>query len=140
MGTLLHAGLSNAAAATVLALAAAVVTRLLRGRRPAVVHALWLLVLLKLLTPPLWTLGVAWPRDRERAGPAAVPATNRFDTAPSASNLRPSVVVSEVPPEPAIVPPTGRDPELVFATEPPASPSAHHPTSTPADLAWLLEG
>ena len=61
MASLLHVGLGNAAAATALALAAALLCRLLlRGRRPAVAHALWLLVLLKLLTPPLWTLPVPW--------------------------------------------------------------------------------
>jgi beta-lactamase regulating signal transducer with metallopeptidase domain len=35
---------------------------MLRGRRPAVAHALWLLVLLKLVTPPLWTVRVPWFR------------------------------------------------------------------------------
>jgi len=56
VASLFHVGLGNAAAATALALAAAVVCFTLRGRRPAIAHALWLLVLLKLLTPPLWTL------------------------------------------------------------------------------------
>jgi beta-lactamase regulating signal transducer with metallopeptidase domain len=58
---LLRVGLGNAAAATALALVAWLVCRLLRGRRPAIAHALWLLVLLKLITPPLWTLPVPWP-------------------------------------------------------------------------------
>jgi len=60
VASLLHVGLGNAAAATALALAAWLACRALRGRRPAVAHALWLLVLLKLLTPPLWTLRVPW--------------------------------------------------------------------------------
>ena len=51
MDTLLHVGLGNALAATVLALLAAATGRLCR--RPAVTHALWLLVLLKLVTPPV---------------------------------------------------------------------------------------
>jgi beta-lactamase regulating signal transducer with metallopeptidase domain len=56
---LLHLGLSNALMATGLAVLAAVVSSLVR--RPAVAHSLWLLVLLKLLTPPLFNLPVAWP-------------------------------------------------------------------------------
>jgi beta-lactamase regulating signal transducer with metallopeptidase domain len=51
METLLHAGLANAVAATALAVLAIVVERTIR--RPAVSHAFWLLVLLKLLSPPL---------------------------------------------------------------------------------------
>jgi bla regulator protein BlaR1 len=52
MDSLLQVGLSNAAVATVLALVASIVSLVWR-RRPALVHGLWLLVLLKLLTPPL---------------------------------------------------------------------------------------
>src|SRR5438105_2422304 len=51
MAALLDLGVSNALMATVLALIAATVSSL--GRRPALAHALWLLVLLKLVTPPL---------------------------------------------------------------------------------------
>src|SRR5437868_5333583 len=62
MPPLLEAGLANAAAATVLALVAAAVGRV--ARRPALAHALWLLVLLKLLTPPLVAVQVGWlPAD-----------------------------------------------------------------------------
>jgi hypothetical protein len=42
---------SNAIVATVLALAAAAVSCVCR--RPALVHGLWLLVLVKLITPPI---------------------------------------------------------------------------------------
>src|SRR5262249_5366761 len=59
MDTLLHVGLSNAALATALALSAAIASRLCR--RPALAHSLWLLVLLKLLTPPLWRVPLPWP-------------------------------------------------------------------------------
>jgi beta-lactamase regulating signal transducer with metallopeptidase domain/TolA-binding protein len=53
---LLHAGLVQAASSAALALlVAAVATRL---RRPAFVHALWLLVLLKLVTPSWWRLPI----------------------------------------------------------------------------------
>ena len=52
MDVLLHAALNNAGWSVALALAVAAGARLWR-RRPAVAHALWLLVLLKLVTPPL---------------------------------------------------------------------------------------
>lgn len=58
METLFHIGLSNAVAATVLALV--VVLLALVTRRPALVHGLWLLVLLKLITPPFLPLNVSW--------------------------------------------------------------------------------
>jgi beta-lactamase regulating signal transducer with metallopeptidase domain len=50
-------GLANAAAATVLALLVAVLGRTL-ALRPAVRHSLWLLVLLKLVTPPLFEVSI----------------------------------------------------------------------------------
>src|SRR5262249_6052881 len=64
MDTLLHIGLSNAAAATVLALTAALLGRLCH--RPALSHALWVLVLLKLITPPLVPLSIPWPAAAAR--------------------------------------------------------------------------
>ncbi len=60
METLLRAGLSNAVAATVLALVVACLSRPL-ARRPAVLHGLWLLVLLKLVTPPIYEVPIPWP-------------------------------------------------------------------------------
>jgi bla regulator protein BlaR1 len=59
MPPLLQVALSNAAMASVLALIAASVTYFVR--RPALAHGLWLLVLLKLLTPPIIPLQVSWP-------------------------------------------------------------------------------
>lgn len=58
MEHLLSIGVSNAVAALILALVAAAVCRVYH--RPALAHALWLLVLLKLVTPPIWTVPVAW--------------------------------------------------------------------------------
>src|SRR5687767_664201 len=56
MQTLAELALSNAALASVLALVAAVVGRFCR--RPQVIYTLWLLVLLKLATPPLFRLPI----------------------------------------------------------------------------------
>ena len=51
MESLVHILLSNALAATVIAVVAAAVGRICR--RPALTHSLWLVVMLKLVTPPL---------------------------------------------------------------------------------------
>lgn len=67
METLLQVGLGNALLATALAVVAAGVGRL--WRRPALVRGLWLLVLLKLVTPPLWPVAIPWPADPEAALP-----------------------------------------------------------------------
>ena len=71
METLLHAGLSNAVSATFLALLVACLGRVL-ARRPAILHCLWLLVLLKLVTPPLYQIPIPWPESlasREESAP-----------------------------------------------------------------------
>ncbi len=58
MDFLLELAWKNAAVAGVLAVAAALISRLVR--RPAVTNALWLMVLLKLVTPPIWHVPVFW--------------------------------------------------------------------------------
>lgn len=68
--TIIHIALSNAAVATVLAVAALAVT--IAFRRPALSHAAWMLVLLKLLTPPLFTVPIDLPRAAEDATGSAV--------------------------------------------------------------------
>jgi beta-lactamase regulating signal transducer with metallopeptidase domain len=60
---LFRIALSNAVAATILALAALLVSRVCR--RPALTHALWLLVLVKLITPPLRAIEFDWPGAQE---------------------------------------------------------------------------
>jgi bla regulator protein BlaR1 len=81
MRALLEVGLSNALVACVAAVLAVGVG--LCCRRPALVHALWLLVLLKLITPPLIRVNLPWPNDpapapvvtdNEEIVPAAPPA------------------------------------------------------------------
>src|SRR5689334_9129260 len=62
MEYLLHLALSNVVASLVLALVAAAAAFLIR-RRPALIHGLWLLVLLKLFTPPLVRLPAPWPAE-----------------------------------------------------------------------------
>src|SRR6267143_7109639 len=55
-----------------LALAALAVSRTFR--RPALSHALWLIVLLKLITPPLWNVAVPL-MPAEKAHKAPLPPT-----------------------------------------------------------------
>src|SRR5687768_9875470 len=74
MDTVLHAGLSNALVAAAMALLILPLARLLR--RPALTHALCVLILVKLVTPPLWRVPVVW----------ATPAPTRTSTsAPTAT-------------------------------------------------------
>ena len=68
MDTLLQIGLSNALAATALALLAAASRWCCR--RPALVHSLWLLVLLKLVTPPLRMMPILPPGEADPPAPA----------------------------------------------------------------------
>jgi bla regulator protein BlaR1 len=68
--TLYRAGLSNAVSATVLALVVACLGRVL-GRRPAVLHCLWMLVLLKLVTPSIYEVPVPWPESSSAAEESA---------------------------------------------------------------------
>ncbi|MBV8488349.1 MAG: hypothetical protein JO161_08720, partial [Planctomycetaceae bacterium] len=57
MESLVHIMLSNALVATALAIVPLVVRRLVHS--PALEHTLWLLVLLKLITPPVFPIPVA---------------------------------------------------------------------------------
>jgi len=59
MESLVHGMLSNAVAAAMLALAVGVLSRLCR--RPALIHSLWLVVLLKLVTPPVVPVSLPLP-------------------------------------------------------------------------------
>src|SRR5438105_3710854 len=85
MDTLLCLGLGNALVATALAGLAAAAGRLCR--RPALRHGLWLLVLLKLLTPSFLPAPLPWPpgpQGRPAAGePPAAPAGGRSAPAPT---------------------------------------------------------
>src|SRR6476620_8203196 len=77
MDGLLTIGVSNAAAVAVLSILLIPVARWLR--RPALTHAICVLLLLKLVTPPLFTLSLHWlpsaaARPTENSAPPAVPA------------------------------------------------------------------
>ena len=63
MTNLFEIGVTNAVLATLLAAAIWPITRI--WRHPALVHLLWVLVLVKLITPPL--VAIPWRLDAERA-------------------------------------------------------------------------
>ncbi len=95
MSALVPIGLANAVCAGVLALVAVLVGRFCR--RPAVLHGLWLLVLLKLVTPPLWPVTVAH-LPQEPAAPAEMaPAAMEhvIVTLPSSDPAEPILWTSE---------------------------------------------
>ena len=72
MEAILRVALSNTLLAAMLALAALAVSRTFR--RPALSHAMWLIVLLKLITPPLWNVAVPL-MPAEKAHKAPLPPT-----------------------------------------------------------------
>jgi WD40 repeat protein/beta-lactamase regulating signal transducer with metallopeptidase domain len=69
----MYVGLANAACAAALAFVAVAVGSW--GRRPALAHCIWLLVLIKLVTPPLFPFSLAWlPPTTEAATKDEVPS------------------------------------------------------------------
>jgi multidrug efflux system membrane fusion protein len=113
---ILRAALSNAAWSVVLALAAAVGARAWR-RRPAVSHALWLLVLLKLITPSL----TEFPFPSRAGPPEAAPAPVIPITASRRSAGREVVAI---PPREPIAPAPAAEALLHPATRRDAPPPA----------------
>jgi beta-lactamase regulating signal transducer with metallopeptidase domain len=111
MATFLEIALWNAAAAAVLALAAAAVSRLFR--RPALTHTLWVLVLLKLVTPPLVPFSLTLPGAEVRPAPPpeepAALAPDDADPIPADAAWEgeeaPAVGLPEPGPVPAVAPP-----------------------------------
>lgn len=132
METVLQVALSNAAAATVLSLAAAVAARLLR--RPPLTRALWLLVLLKLLTPPLWTIHVPVPHAASTQAPVtrAIPskAPDVVAAAPAAPIAGPGErVIDHVPQD--VMQEVGRLQSL------PAAPPVVQNEAVPRVRSWI---
>ena len=83
MAFLVDLALANLIVAVMLALVAGMAG--LWGRRPALTHALWLLVLLKLITPPLFDCPIPWPT-------AALPAPQE-----RVAQVEPLLEVRELP-------------------------------------------
>jgi WD40 repeat protein/beta-lactamase regulating signal transducer with metallopeptidase domain len=108
VGSLVEIGLANALFAGVLALAALLAGRY--SRRPALVHALWVLVLIKLVTPPLW-VKVPWMQSAQANTPrTVVPAS----PAPEPVNDNTAVAVADQSPLPT---PAGEQPPAMRIEE-----------------------
>jgi beta-lactamase regulating signal transducer with metallopeptidase domain len=125
MATFLEIVLWNAAAAAVLALAAAAASRLFR--RPALTHMLWLLVLLKLVTPPLVPFPLTLPAAEDRPAPP----TESFVAAAPADDADPPAADS-APEGDEVLPATLPEPDPVRAATPAVDWGRW------AGLAWLL--
>jgi beta-lactamase regulating signal transducer with metallopeptidase domain len=80
MRTLVEYGLANAAAATALAVVALVAGLVIR--RPAVRNALWLLVLVRLLLPPIWSVPLPIPFAESAPQPTPIAAAAIPDPTP----------------------------------------------------------
>jgi bla regulator protein BlaR1 len=117
MERLFTLGLVNAASATVLAILVAGLGRLLAGR-PAALHCLWLLVLLKLVTPPLFEVPIlGWNSGLATDQPVAA----KFE-APT---------VAAEPENPGIAPGT-----LLAEVLAPAGPESLHDPITEEEPFW----
>jgi beta-lactamase regulating signal transducer with metallopeptidase domain len=91
MRSLLEIGLANAACAAVLSLLPVVVGRFCR--RPALLHGLWLLVLIKLVTPPLLPLRLhVLPPPPEPRAVVAVPVAHAAVAVPAPPAREPGLV------------------------------------------------
>ncbi len=131
MTALFEIGLGNAVAAVALALLAAVVSRL--HPRPALAHALWLLVLIKLVTPPLAPVPVL-PSTEDRAASQAPLSVVGYGADVDAPTAEPIPDARQECIEPRAEPPLA---EEVLLGEPPvdedalaataAAPTVHEP-------------
>ena len=135
METLLRIGLSNAVATVLLALI--VVTAACVWRRPALLHALWLLVLVKLLTPPLLWLPEPWaPAESAAKAGAETPAVPAPADPPPIIDAKPAEASAVLVDAPAAL-------DLAFIADPQTEPEppAVAPTPSPARAAtapWQL--
>ncbi|MHB1556346.1 MAG: M56 family metallopeptidase [Isosphaeraceae bacterium] len=125
MDTFLRAMLSNAAASSILALLVACLSRPLE-RRPAILHGLWLLVLVKLMTPPLYQVPIPWPVSKTTSARADLNATELRVVAVEADDL-------EVAAANNAISPVRTDGERTMAAPAEALASAPAPAATPID-------
>lgn len=102
METLYEIGLTNALVVAAIAPLAFVMSRLAK-RRPAWVHAIWVVVLLKLVTPPVAGIPIGWSRVTVVEMMPEVAAPHKFvESAASIATQVPVLPVVEIgkPPVP----------------------------------------
>jgi beta-lactamase regulating signal transducer with metallopeptidase domain len=113
---ILRVTLSNTLLAAILALVALAISRTFR--RPALSHAMWLIVLLKLITPPLWNVALPLiPPEKTQKEP--LPPTEL--SMPPAEREPVETTVVDVSPEERWAVPTLQQPENSY------SPPITHP-------------
>jgi beta-lactamase regulating signal transducer with metallopeptidase domain len=127
MSGLLEIALSNAVVATMLALLAAGIGRVCR--RPALTHSLWLLVFLKLVTPPMIPVQTSWmiPAEMtEKEMPSETDATPGYGgKSPNPTLLMCGTEIAD---------------QASFNTLPHASPRSPQGSGTAGDLSDALLG
>jgi bla regulator protein BlaR1 len=145
--SLIDLALSNLAVAAVLALVAAAVGRCCR--RPAVTHALWVLVLVKLVTPPVIAIPIPRlvPAQEEERTVATRPADEHREElvlpdapAPVGENHEVHLVLTEPEVHPKLAERWGAEKpvaEAMLPPEPPALPSTAEPPAAAPTLDWL---
>ena len=119
MDPFLRVLLTNAAAAGVVSVAAWLASRMVR--RPALVHALWLLAVVRLLAPPLLSLPILPSASPDAAPVRAATATPelRTDTGQAARVLSPLPELARLP-EARLVPAQAERPSAAQAERAPA--------------------
>jgi len=136
---LFRIGLSNAVAASVLALVALLVGRLVR--RPALAHALWLLVLVKLITPPLRCIEFDWPLAREsvseEASPEPIDESADSPDDPEMAFVAALERVERALPAPAASEPTDAPLDAAPASDESKAPEESDPVSSFVNLPWI---
>ncbi len=141
MHDLLYMGLTNAVVVAVLAVPAYCVSRL--GKRPALAHLLWLFILIKLVTPPLWQVPIRLPISKEEASTTTAAITPPpQDFFPDNDNLAAnrSILELQVGDEQGLKPaPISQIAEPLSLPESGNAEAAIEPTApmqTPTDFPW----
>src|SRR5262249_471563 len=123
MQTLLSVALSNTVVALFLAVPAVLAGRV--WKRPALAHGLWLLLLLKLPTPPLIALPVPWSAPPPPTPEAALAPEPVAETLPVPES-HPDLAARALP-EPEVV--AGAEEDVIVEIEPRAAAVASLPPS-----------
>lgn len=136
MDTLWHVGLANAIVAAGLALLAALVGG--TARRPALTHGLWLLVLLKLITPPLWHVSIPQPAasmpEQERI--AVVPEKKPAESEAGVDGPSAEPVAETIAPSTEPLLPRNSDTEIQEVQKPITGPAAEEEPIMPEAFSW----
>ena len=103
MNSLFIMALSNVIVAGLLAAAIFALSRVYK-KKPALIHSLWLLVLLKLITPPLFTVPVDIPAWKEPAAQSPADDSSNPATATQPSAAKRADLVASLDPQPVPLP------------------------------------